>query len=223
MVDAVGATNSTASSALQAQRTSLSNNFDMFLTLLTEQMKNQDPLNPQDSNEFVNQLVQFSNVEQQIQQNEHLESLLLLQSAAAQASAVSYIGRTGLATTPDTTLSAGEAKWAYTLPEDSTGTTLIVRDSEDREVFRATGESSTGTYDFIWDGRDAAGAEMPDGVYSLEVLAVDSDGNSVNPEILATSRVTGVDLSGAEVVVEMGDVRVPLSSVLAVQENQTNT
>lgn len=223
MVDAVNGTNSTATSALDAQRTSLSSNFDMFLTLLTEQMKNQDPLNPQDSNEFVNQLVQFSSVEQQIQQNENLESLLLLQSAAAQASSVSYIGRTGLATTPDTTLAEGEARWSYTLPEDSTGTTLIVRDSEDREVFRTTGESTTGTYDFTWDGRDEAGAEMPDGVYTLDVLAVDNDGNSVNPEILATSRVTGVDLSGAEVVVEMGDVRVPLSSVLAVQENRAGT
>lgn len=223
MVDAVTGTNSTASSALQAQRTSLANNFDMFLTLLTEQMQNQDPLNPQDSTEFVNQLVQFSSVEQAIQQNEHLESLLLVQSASAQASAVSYIGRTGLAVTPDTTLSNGQAQWNYTLPEDSTGTTLIVRDVEGREVFRSNGEATAGSYDFNWDGRDAAGAEMPEGVYSLEVLAVNDDGNSVNPEILATSRVTGVDLSGAEVVVEMGDVRVPLSSVLAVQETPAST
>lgn len=200
----------------------LSSDFDMFLTLLTEQMKNQDPLNPADSTEFVNQLVQFSNVEQQILQNENLENLLLLQSAAAQASSVSYIGRVGQALTPDTTLSDGSAAWTYTMPEDSTGTTLVISDDEGNEVFRTDGESSTGEHTFTWDGLDAAGADMPDGVYSLEILAVNESGNSVNPEIKATSRVTGVDLSGAEVIIEMGDVRVPLSSVLVVQEAGTS-
>jgi len=222
MPDAISATNSTASAGLQAQQASLASNFDMFLTLLTQQMKNQDPLNPQDSTEFVNQLVQFSSVEQQIQQNQNLESLLLLQSAAAQSSAVSYIGRIGQAVTPQSTLTDGSAAWEYTLPEDSTSTTLVVSDSEGREVYRQSGERTTGSHTFTWDGRDTAGSDMPDGVYNLEILAVDDSGNSLNPEILATSRVTGIDLSGSEVVVEMGDVRVPLSSVLAVQEGNAS-
>lgn len=223
MTEITDIVNTQPTTELQQASTTLSADFDMFLTLLTEQMKNQDPLNPQDSTEFVNQLVQFSNVEQQILQNENLENLLLLQSAAAQASSVSYIGRIGQALTPDATLSEGSASWTYTMPEDSTGTTLVISDAEGNEVFRTTGQTTTGEHQFDWDGRDAAGADMPDGVYSLEILAVTDSGNSVNPQILATSRVTGVDLSGSEVFIEMGDVRVPLSSVLVVQEAETST
>ena len=50
----------------------LSSDMDMFLTLLTTQLKNQDPLDPIDNAEMTNQLVQFANVEQQIAQNTNL-------------------------------------------------------------------------------------------------------------------------------------------------------
>ena len=58
----------------------LADNFDTFLVLLTEQLKNQDPLDPLESEQFVQQLVQFSSVEQQIASNESLEALLALQA-----------------------------------------------------------------------------------------------------------------------------------------------
>jgi len=56
-----------------ASKASLSQDFDDFLQLLTTQLQNQDPLNPMDSNEFTNQLVQFSQVEQQINSNQKLD------------------------------------------------------------------------------------------------------------------------------------------------------
>jgi flagellar basal-body rod modification protein FlgD len=212
-------------SALGGQSPSLTNsqqglatNFDMFLTLLTEQMKNQDPLDPLDSTQFVNQLVDFSSVEQQIAQNQNLESLLLLQSAAAQSSSVSYIGRVASATTPDVAMENGTAEWTYFMPEDSKNTTLVVRDSEGRIINRVDGETSTGEHTFSWDGKDPAGAQMADGVYSLEILAIDNNNATIAPYIQSSGRVTGVDLSGSEVVIEMGAVRVPLSSVLSLKE-----
>ncbi len=57
-----------SSPQLENSRTGLANNYEMFLSLLTSQMKNQDPLDPLDSTQFVNQLVSFSGVEQQIAQ-----------------------------------------------------------------------------------------------------------------------------------------------------------
>jgi flagellar basal-body rod modification protein FlgD len=220
MVDAVSGIGST-SPALANSQTGLADNFEMFLTLLTEQMKNQDPLNPLDSTQFVNQLVDFSSVEQQIAQNQNLESLLLLQSAAAQSSSVSYIGRVATAETPQATLQNGSANWEYTLPSDATSSSIIIRDDNDRIVARRDGETSTGSHDFAWDGLGDGGAALDEGVYSLEVIAQDSDGENLAVNIQAAARVTGVDLSGSEVIVEMGGIRVPLSSVMSIKEADT--
>jgi hypothetical protein len=84
---------STTSAAANAQK-SLSGNFETFLTLLTTQLKNQDPLSPMDSNQFTQQLVQFSQVEQQINSNKNLESLIALTKSQSATSAVSYLGKT---------------------------------------------------------------------------------------------------------------------------------
>jgi flagellar basal-body rod modification protein FlgD len=219
-ISALTQSGSASSPGLANSQTSLADNFEMFLTLLTEQMKNQDPLNPLDSTQFVNQLVDFSSVEQQIAQNQNLESLLLLQSAAAQANSVSYIGRVATAETPDAVLSEGQAEWDYTLPGDAQNVTLLVKDGE-RIVARANGEATTGTHTFTWDGTSESGSKLDDGVYTLEVIAEDADGEAVQATIQAAARVTGVDMSGNEVMVQMGPISVPLSSVLSVREANT--
>ncbi|WP_203292874.1 flagellar hook assembly protein FlgD [Maricaulis parjimensis] len=206
-----------SSPALANSRTGLADNFEMFLTLLTEQMKNQDPLNPLDSTQFVNQLVDFSSVEQQIAQNQNLESLLLLQSAAAQADSVSYIGRVATALTPDAVLSDSQAEWEYTLPSDAAEVTLLIKDGE-QIVARATGETTTGNHTFTWDGLSDSGSALDDGVYTLEIIAEDAEGEPLNTSIRAAARVTGVDMSGNEVSVQMGSISVPLSSILSVRE-----
>lgn len=221
MTDVSGVAANTNSPALQNSQASLADNFEMFLTLLTEQMKNQDPLDPLDSTQFVNQLVDFSSVEQQIAQNQNLENLLLLQSAAAQSASVGYIGREATALTPDTTLSNGQASWQYVLPRDAETTGLVIRDDNDRIVARLPGETSTGTHSVNWDGKDTNGTTLADGIYTLEVLSVDSDDTNIDAQIQAAAAVTGIDLSGNEVVVEMGGIRVPLSSIVSLRQAET--
>ncbi|MEA1942199.1 MAG: flagellar hook assembly protein FlgD [Pseudomonadota bacterium] len=218
MTEVSSATQASGSSLVNSQ-TGLADNFEMFLTLLTEQMKNQDPLNPMDSTQFVNQLVDFSSVEQQIAQNQNLESLLILQSAAAQANSVGYIGRIAMAATPDAYLQNGNAEWEYTLPEDAESVSLAIKDG-DRIVARASGETTTGTHTFQWDGTDAAGSDLEDGVYTLEITATNADGDNLQTEIRSAGRVTGVDMSGSEVQVQMGQISVPLSYILTVREQQ---
>ncbi|WP_291843096.1 flagellar hook capping FlgD N-terminal domain-containing protein [Maricaulis sp.] len=220
MVDAVSGIGS-SSPALSNSQTGLADNFEMFLTLLTEQMKNQDPLNPLDSTQFVNQLVDFSSVEQQIAQNQNLENLLLLQSAAAQSASVSYIGRVATALTPQAMLTDGEASWEYTLPSDATTSSIIIRDEDDRIVARHDGETNTGSHDFTWDGLGDGGAAQDEGVYTMEVIAQNADGDNIEVSIQAAALVSGVDLSGSEVVVEMGGIRVPLSSVMSIKDANT--
>jgi flagellar basal-body rod modification protein FlgD len=184
-------------------------------------MKNQDPLNPLDSTQFVNQLVDFSSVEQQIAQNQNLENLLLLQSAAAQSASVSYIGRVATALTPQAMLANGEASWEYNVPEEATTSSIIIRDEDDRIVARRDGETTAGTHDFTWDGLGDGGAALDDGVYSMEIIAQNADGDDLPVTIRAAAQVTGVDLSGSEVIVEMGGIRVPLSSVMSIKDANT--
>src|SRR6476619_2376280 len=70
----------------------LANNFNTFLQLLTTQLKNQNPLDPLDTNQFTQQLVQFAQVEQQMKQNDQLAALVGLQKTAQQTQALAFVG-----------------------------------------------------------------------------------------------------------------------------------
>jgi flagellar basal-body rod modification protein FlgD len=214
-IDALGANFGQGTRNAQS---ALADNFEMFLTLLTEQMKAQDPLNPLDSTEFVNQLVNFSSVEQEIRSNDNLESLIAIQAASAQGAAVGFIGREATVNSPDAPLQDGDAEWTYILPENTEGTLLTIKDANGRTVATHEGEATAGTHTFDWDGTDLSGNALEDGIYTMEITAVNADGEPVEPEILTTARVTGVDFSGSEVVVELDGISVRLSSVRSLRE-----
>ncbi|EKE68954.1 flagellar hook assembly protein FlgD [Oceanibaculum indicum] len=222
-VDGVSGTSTTTatrdSSISQAQ---LADNFDTFLTLLTTQLRNQDPLNPMDTHEFTNQLVLFSGVEQQIRQNQNLESLIALQVVGEQASAMTYIGKYVTAESQIAALQEGEANWTYVLPEGAISNTLRVVDSEGNVVRTLDGEYEAGRHDFTWDGKDDAGNPLPDGAYALRVSALDRDGKAVSAAIGMTSRVTGVskDPDGLGPVLSLGDgLNILLDKVISVKES----
>ena len=153
----------------------LANNFDTFLTLLTEQLKNQDPLDPLKSEQFVQQLVQFSSVEQQIASNESLEALLALQQSDAQLTSLQFIGKDATVNTTYTLLENGEAKWEYGLPQEAQSVELLITDETGKQVRRLDGDTSEGVHEAVWDGKDEAGNTLPPGVYQLEVVAKDAD------------------------------------------------
>jgi len=88
---ALGALQSTTSAATAQQPSKTAVDYNSFLNLLVAQMKNQDPTNPMDSTEYVAQLASFSQVEQSVQINTKLESLL---QASTLSQADALIGRT---------------------------------------------------------------------------------------------------------------------------------
>ncbi|MGB1540522.1 MAG: flagellar hook assembly protein FlgD, partial [Rickettsiales bacterium] len=94
MVDAVSAAAGVvdANSKANQARSKLSGDFDTFLLLLTTQLQNQDPIEPLDTNEFTAQLVQFANVEQAIDTNSNLETMISMQQGTQINNAVNYIG-----------------------------------------------------------------------------------------------------------------------------------
>lgn len=211
-------TQSPVAAAASKSRATLSANFDTFLTLLTSQLKNQDPLSPIDSNEFTQQLVQYSQVEQQIQTNDMLTSLSEQQKATTAGAALSYLGRTATLSSDLTRLENGAANWTYKLGAAASQTTLAVLDSSGRQVFSAAGSSAAGDSAFTWDGKMTNGQTAPEGVYRLLVTAKDGEGKAVTSGVRVDEKITGVDLSGSQPSVTTATGVRTFASILQVRE-----
>jgi flagellar basal-body rod modification protein FlgD len=194
----------------------LASDFNTFLKLLSTQLKNQDPLNPLDSNDFAVQLATFSGVEQQVQGNEYLKTLADSLSGGALTQVSGWIGREALVAAP-----AQFTGQPLTIrPALDTGTSaasLEVRDSQGRTVDQvALGLDGD---DVQWTGVDSNGAPFPHGNYTFHVIA-ESNGTSL-PETQAAvfARVTEARVEhGTTKVVLSGGVAVPTTDVLSLRE-----
>ncbi len=197
----------------------LAGNFDTFLTLLTTQLQNQDPLSPMDSNQFTQQLVMFSQVEQQINTNDNLQSLIALNLSQTANSAVNYIGRSVVMTNGEGSLQTNgddgtaNCDWTYNLASASAGTTLTVKDASGKVVYTTSGSTSACNNDFSWDGKDSNGNQLPDGKYTLSVSATASDGSAITATLASKAIVTAVDMSGTTPMLVLGAMEIPLSDV----------
>ena len=126
---ATAASATTANSAKQ-----LSADMNTFLTLMTTQMKNQDPLDPMKSSEYTQQLATYSQVEQAIQQTSKLDQILNQMSSQSLTSAASYVGMSVTTQQSTATLGPGGARWSYDVPASATATKLSVVDSSGRVI-----------------------------------------------------------------------------------------
>ena len=221
MVDSIS-TNS-AASRINAGNTSLFSNFETFLSLLTAQLKNQDPLSPVDSTQFTAQLTQMAGVEQQLLTNDLLTSLLAAQQGAGLTTAATYIGKEATAAWSATRLEDGQASWSYELAGEASEVTLQVLDGSGNVVWTGAGPGKTdGVHDFVWDGRTTGGGQAADGgVYTLKVSAKDAAGATVDNQVLIRGRISGVELYDGQPYLTVGNSILPLSSVIALQEVAT--
>jgi flagellar basal-body rod modification protein FlgD len=213
---AVSGVGSTSSSSVLSSGARLADNFDTFLQILTTQLRNQNPLDPLDTNQFTQQLVQFSGVEQQLKTNEFLEAMMTSTQNANNSQAVSYIGKIVTASGAKTELVDGAAAWHFAT-DKAADITATVRDADGNVVYVKEGKVNQGESVFTWDGIGSDGRARPDGSYSVTIEARDSDGKLVNVATEMTGEVTGVDFSGSEPVLIVGGARVNLSSVLSVR------
>ena len=209
-----------AASAANRSESQLAANFDTFLLLLTAQLKNQDPLEPMDSNQFTQQLVQFSQVEQQINSNKNLESLIALTKARSSSDAVSYLGKTLTLTDGMAPLMGGKANWAYSLENDATSATLYVKNMRGEVVYSEPAETAEGMHSFTWDGVSKTGATLPPGPYQLSVVAKTVDGETIKTRVASQGVITEVDLTGDEPILMIGPLGVPLSKALLLSQTE---
>jgi len=194
----------------------LAENFDQFLTLLTTQLKNQDPLSPMDSAEFTNQLVQFAGVEQQINTNKNLESLLTLQKSSQVMNALSLMGKKIEVTGDTVPLQDKSATFSYSLPKTAAQTIYSISDASGRTVYTGAGDSTAGRHEYTWNGKSSAGVQLPDGTYTLSVVALDAAGKQIKASTTAIGKVTGVESSDNGAVLNLGGTRVSMDRLSAV-------
>lgn len=202
MTDAITGTSTAAdTSKAAASGKSLAQNFDTFLTMLTTQLKHQDPLSPMDSTQFTNQLVQFAGVEQQINANSNLEKLISATSLNTRSQSVNYIGHVIEADTnqvplqgaTDTEgdaikLNGGTATFKYSLDTAAASAQIKVTDANGNLVRTLVGGVNAGGHEVTWDGKNSAGETVPDGNYKIEVVAKNSAGAAVGAKTYVTTR-----------------------------------
>ncbi len=212
-------TQTTEQSASATAQQAADENFDLFISLLTTQLQNQDPLDPVDTSEMTNQLVQFSSVEQAIATNANLEELIALTNSQTSDNAVQYIGKEveALSTARDFA-EGGTSDWRYSVAEDSPEVTLTIIDSSGASVYTETRSADAGTHDFSWDGTLDEGGTASDGTYFLSVTANDADGEPVNTDVRTFGTVDTVDFTSDPPILLVDGLPISLSSVTSVSE-----
>ena len=210
---------SASTSAAATSKARLATDFDQFLKLLTAQLQNQDPLDPLNSNEFVQQLVSFTGVEQAIATNANLENLIALNKASQAAMAVGYLGTTIQAEGNKITLADGEARFLYTLPESAASTGILIANDSGETVFVGQGNTTAGEHGFVWDGRDANGNLLPDGTYKITVSGFTSDESLMSIPTIIGGRVTGVETVDGSILLTVNGISVPIEKILSVVES----
>lgn len=196
--------------------TSIANNFDQFLTLLTTQLKNQNPLDPLDTNQFTQQLVQFAGVEQQLKQNETLTALLGVSKATTGASAIGFVGQTVTADGAATQLKDGKAEWKLNASKGGTGT-VTIKDASGKVVFSGTKTLTAGDQTYSWDGKTSTGSTAPEGEYTITVDGRDVSGAAITVKTEITGKVDGIDFSTTVPTLLIGAIKVSLDKVKSVK------
>jgi len=173
----------------------ISKDYDMFLRLMTAQLKNQDPLQPLDGTEFVAQLAQFSGVEQQIKTNERLDSLLGALTRSAAEVSLGFLGRTVETSSGKIELEAGApAAFAFEIAKSARKAVAVVTDANGAEVRKLDVDASApGRREAVWDGNDGFGNPAAPGVYAIRIEIYDEAGKKVVEELPTLTRAKVVE------------------------------
>ena len=193
VTSATSASTNTATASNAVDNTMIASNFTTFLQLLTTQLKNQNPLDPLDTNQFTQQLVQFAQVEQQMKSNDQLSTLISLDKNAQATTALAYVGATVVVDGSSAKLANGQATWEFTVAKPSTAT-VTIKDSAGSNVYSSTFTVNPGQK-FTWDGKDSTGKQLADGTYTLTATAVDTNNQAVTIGTQVQATVGSVDLT----------------------------
>lgn len=185
-----GASDANAAKALGSSNMDQSD----FLTLMTAQMKNQDPFDPVDNTQMVAQMAQFSSLAGISEMNTTLQAIAAKLGATSTADMVSWVGRTVLT----------EGSTAYPRTDGSLGGVIelgadaaevnVVIEGPNGEILKnvSLGAAKAGQTEFEWDGSTDTGEPAGAGPFKIRVAAQNADGGAVTAKPLVWAPVTSV-------------------------------
>jgi flagellar basal-body rod modification protein FlgD len=197
--------------------------FQSFLMLLTAQLRNQDPLSPLDSTQFVEQLASFSAVEQQIETNSRLEALTESLTGGALEEASQWVGQ-HVETVSGAARFEGEAL-RYVIPagEEGASTEVVVSDLAGNIVYRQDVDNTR--QEFLWRGETNDGATAPNGDYVVSIQRYDESGplGASSPIALTAVLQARFEEGGVNLVLANGAVVDPaaISALRAAPADET--
>jgi flagellar basal-body rod modification protein FlgD len=216
-VNSTTSSTGTASGGLTgATNTSLGK--DDFLKLLTAQLQNQDPLNPQDNSAFVAQLAQFSSLEQLQNVSGKLDTMLTAEATTNQLSTTNLVGKSVLYKTDRVSLAQGQSTQLQLSLDGNAASTMVVISNANGDVVRRidAGARSAGTSSVTWDGRDASGNTVPAGDYLVSVTAAAADGSKITSAARTRGTITGVTFDAGVAKLLVGSATVSMSDVVSI-------
>ena len=203
-----------ATSALASSQ--IAGNFQSFLTLLTTQLQNQNPLSPLDTNQFTQQLVEFAGVQQQLNTNDSLATLVSLQQTAQSTQALGFVGKTAVVNGSTATMTNSTATWQLSAPSNS-NVNISITSSTGQTVFTGNYAMNAGNNQpFTWNGKGSDGTQLPDGSYKLTATAKDSSNNSVAVTTQIQGVVTSVDLTQSPPLLTIGGKTYTVSQIQSI-------
>jgi flagellar basal-body rod modification protein FlgD len=207
-----------STNAKQQSGATMAATFDQFLTLLTTQLQNQNPLDPLDTNQFTQQLVQFAGVEQQLKTNSQLEALIAQGKTQSVPAAAGFVGMKLTADGSTATLANNQASWSLKSPAAGTAT-FTVTDKNNKTVYSETRKITAGQQSFGWNGKDQNKVTYPAGNYSLSVAAKDASGRAIAVSTEIEGVVDAVRFEGDVPILMMGNQQVAYDKVRQIQQN----
>jgi len=198
---------------------SLYGSYDTFLKILTAQLQNQDPTAPMDASEFTQQLVQYSQVEQQISTNDKLDNMLAALNSNGITPLMGYVGAFVEAPSDGKLIvQNGQAILSYLLPEEAISTKIFVKDSEGEPIATLTGATASGLNRLVWDGTLDDGTMAANGAYSFSITSKNKSGDTITiDDIRIIGQITGIETDGnGKVVLKAGDLSIKDTEVDAV-------
>ena len=193
----------------------LASDFDTFLQLLTAQIRNQDPLNPADSTEFVAQLATFSNVEQAVQTNDLLKEMSAQMSLQNMSEMSSWVGMEARAVMP-VPVDGTDKTLILNTPVVADAAEIVVRNTAGQEVQRIAIDPDVAQV--TWSGRSPTGEQLPEDIYNLEIESFSSGSLLGVSDVETFAQVKEAALIDGQVILRFpGDIGMPSSSVLGVR------
>jgi flagellar basal-body rod modification protein FlgD len=180
----------------------IADNFQTFLTLLTTQLQNQNPLDPLDTNQFTQQLVQFAGIEQQMKGNDALASLVNIEKSAQSTQALVYVGQI-VAVDGSTAQFDTSATWNMNAAEAASAT-ISITSSTGATAYSGPFPLNAGNSSFVWDGKGNDGSQWPPGAYKMTVVGTNADGQKVAISTEVQGVVDSVDLTASPPLLSIG-------------------